>query len=83
MTKQERADLMKMLTLLLKSYPSSKADMQTLALYVEALDDLAYPAVRGGIVETMQTERSFPTVAEIRQATDSMSKHVNHALATA
>ena len=78
MTKQERADLMKMLTLLLKSYPSSKADMQTLALYVEALDDLAYPAVRAGIVKTMHTARFFPTVAEIREATDSMSKHVNH-----
>lgn len=78
MTKPERADLMKMLTLLLKSYPNAKADMQTLALYVEALDNLPYPAVRAGIIKCMHTARFFPTVAEIRDASDSLDKHVNH-----
>lgn len=78
MNANEKKKLTKMLSLLKKSFPSSKADSETLILYVEALSDLPYPAVRAGIIKCMHTAHFFPTVAEIRESSDSLIKHVDH-----
>lgn len=78
MTREEHLRLMKMLTLLRKSFPNSKADSETLALYVEALDDMPIDAVHAGIIKTMQTSHFFPTVAEIREAAESIVREINH-----
>ena len=78
MTNQERASTLKMLTLARKTFPSSKVDAEALTLYVAALDDLTYQQMKAGVIKLLNTATFFPTIAEIRKASEEMVAHVKH-----
>ena len=78
MTNQERASTLKMLTLTRKTFPSSKVDAEALTLYVAALDDLTYQQIKAGVIKLLNTATFFPTIAEIRKASEEMVAHVKH-----
>ena len=78
MTNQDRESSAKLLTLARKSFPSSKADAETITLYLAALDDLTYAQIKAGVLKCMNTAKFFPTIAEIREAAESMVEHANH-----
>ena len=77
MTNQDRESSAKLLTLARKSFPSSKADAETITLYLAALDDLTYAQIKAGVLKCMNTAKFFPTIAEIREAAESMVEHAN------
>lgn len=75
MTNQNKnVKVMQLLTLLSKSYPHSKADGSTLALYVKALEPLSYAQIEAGVTKCMRKCKFFPTVAEIFESAESMTK---------
>lgn len=78
MTNQDRESSAKLLTLARKSFPSSKADAETITLYLAALDDLTYAQIKAGVLKCMNTAKFFPTIAEIREAAESMVEYANH-----
>lgn len=78
MTNQDRESSAKLLTLARKSFPSSKADAETITLYLAALDDLTYAQIKAGVLKCMNTAKFFPTIAEIREEAESMVEHANH-----
>lgn len=78
MTNQDRESSAKLLTLARKTFPSSKADAETITLYLAALDDLTYAQIKAGVLKCMNTAKFFPTIAEIREAAESMVEHANH-----
>ena len=78
MTNQDRESSAKLLALGRKSFPSSKADAETITLYLAALDDLTYAQIKAGVLKCMNTAKFFPTIAEIREAAESMVEHANH-----
>lgn len=78
MTNQDRESSAKLLTLARKSFPSSKTDAETITLYLAALDDLTYAQIKAGVLKCMNTAKFFPTIAEIREAAESMVEHANH-----
>lgn len=77
MTDQERSATVKLLAAVLKGYPSSKADAQTIAVYVSAFEfyGFTFQQVRAGIMKAMRTSKFFPTVAEICEAAEKMEEH--------
>lgn len=75
MTNQNKnIKVMQLLTLLSKSYPHSKADGSTLALYVKALEPLSYAQIEAGVTKCLRKCKYFPTVAEIFEAAESIKK---------
>lgn len=77
MTQKDRDATLKLLMLAKKTFPQSKADAETLLLYVAALDDLTYPQIKAGVLNLMNTAKFFPTIAEIREAAEKMTLHAN------
>lgn len=79
MTEQDRALTVRLLASVLKGYPNSKADAQTLAIYVSAFEfyGMNYQQVRAGVMKAMREARFFPTVAEICTAAEQMVEHAN------
>lgn len=77
MTPQERDNTLKLLAAIRKGYPNTKADAETLIVYVDALDDLTYAQVKAGLMLAMRKSKFFPTVAEICEAADAMTTHAN------
>jgi hypothetical protein len=61
-----------MLTAALLGFPHSKANAETIAFYVMALDDLSFVEVRAAISKLCKTAKFFPTVAEIYEAAESV-----------
>jgi hypothetical protein len=61
-----------MLTAVLLGYPSSKANAETIAFYVMALDDLSFVEIRAALSKLTKTAKFFPTVAEIYEAAESV-----------
>lgn len=79
MTNQNKnIKVMQLLTLLSKSYPHSKADGSTLALYVKALEPLSYAQIEAGVTKCMRKCKFFPTVAEIFESAESMTMTANN-----
>lgn len=79
MTKEERAQTMKLLMTMLKIFPESKLDTDGLALYVIALDDMSYDEVKAGVNMLLQTKKDFyPKPAEIREAAEKVVQHVTN-----
>ena len=76
MTNEDRKKTLALLALARKTFPSSKADGETLALYAMALDDLTYQQIKAGVVKLLNTATFFPTIAEIRKASGEMVRHV-------
>lgn len=64
--------VMKLLTLVNKAYPYSKADGATFALYAKALEPLSYEEINAGITKCLRKCKFFPTVAEIFEAAESI-----------
>lgn len=77
MTQEERAATMKLLAATRKMFPQSKADGDTFALYIAALDDLTFPEIQAGVMKCLRTAKFFPTVAEIYDAAESMQQHAD------
>lgn len=65
---------MKLLTLVNKAYPYSKADGATFALYAKALEPLSYEEINAGITKCLRKCKFFPTVAEIFEAAESIKR---------
>ena len=61
-----------MLTAVLLGYPSSRANAETIAFYVMALDDLSFVEIRAALSKLTKTAKFFPTVAEIYEAAESV-----------
>ena len=79
MTNQNKnVKVMQLLTLLSKSYPHSKADGSTLALYVKALEPLSYAQIEAGVTKCMRKCKFFPTVAEIFESAERMTMTANN-----
>lgn len=78
MTQADRAKTAQLLNAYLKLFPESKADAETLALYIPVLDELTFEQVKAAMIRLMHTARFFPKPAEIFAAAESVSKHVNH-----
>lgn len=64
----------KMLTAALLGFPHSKANAETIAFYVMALDDLTFVEIRAAISKLCKTAKFFPTVAEIYEAAESVKE---------
>lgn len=77
MTPQERDSTLKLLAAVRKGYPNTKADAETLIVYVEALSDLTFAQVKAGLMLAMRKSKFFPTVAEICEAAEAMTAHAN------
>ena len=77
MTQADRAKTAQLLNAYLKLFPESKADAETLALYIPVLDELTFEQVKAAMIRLMHTARFFPKPAEIFAAAESVSKHVN------
>lgn len=78
MTQNDRTKTVQLLNVYLKFFPESKADAETLALYIPVLDELTFEQVKAAMMRLMRTARFFPKPAEIFDAVESVSKHVNH-----
>lgn len=65
-----------MLTAALLGFPASKANAETVAFYVMALDDLSFVEVRAALSKLCKTAKFFPTVAEIYETAESMKETV-------
>ena len=78
MTQADRAKTAQLLNAYLKLFPESKADAETLALYIPVLDELTFEQVKAAMIRLMHTARFFPKPAEIFAAAESVSKHINH-----
>lgn len=78
MTQEDRAKTAQLLNAYLKFFPESKADAETLALYIPVLDELTFEQVKAAMIRLMHTARFFPKPVEIFEAADSVTKHVNH-----
>jgi hypothetical protein len=78
MTQNDRAKTVQLLNVYLKMFPESKADAETLALYIPVLDELSFEQVKAAMMRLMHTAKFFPKPAEIFEAAESVSKHVNH-----
>lgn len=50
------------------AYPNANLPVETVAVYVAALDDLEPGDVAAAVAKIIKTSRFFPTVAEIREA---------------
>lgn len=61
-----------MLTAALLGFPAGKANAETIAFYVMALDDLSFVEVRAALSKLCKTAKFFPTVAEIYEAAESV-----------
>ena len=78
MTAKERDQTMRLLMALLKIFPESKLDADGIALYIMALDDMNYEAVKAGVNMLLQTKKDFyPKPAEIREAAAKLVSHVS------
>ena len=74
MTEREREMTTEMLTAVLLGYPSSRANAETIAFYVMALDDLSFVEIRAALSKLTKTAKFFPTVAEIYEAAESVKQ---------
>lgn len=72
MTSKETEKVMKLLVTCRKAFPHSKADAETLTLYVRLLESLSYAEIEAAVFKTMRTCKFFPTVAEILEAAQSV-----------
>ena len=61
-----------MLAAALRGFPNSKADDDTLLLYVMALDDMPFGEFRAALTKLLKTSHFFPTIAEICEAAESI-----------
>ena len=77
MTAREREEALKMLATALTAFPNSKADGKTLALYVQMLDDLSVTEIKAALYKCIRTAKYFPTIAEIREAAESVKARAN------
>ena len=74
MTEREQEMTTEMLTAVLLGYPSSRANAETIAFYVMALDDLSFVEIRAALSKLTKTAKFFPTVAEIYEAAESVKQ---------
>lgn len=61
-----------MLAAALRGFPYSKADDDTLLLYVMALDDMPFQEFRAALMKLLKTSKFFPSIAEIYEAAGSI-----------
>lgn len=66
-----------MLAAALRGFPNSKADEDTLLLYVMALDDVPFVEFRAALTKLLKTARFFPTIAEICETAESLHHTMN------
>lgn len=58
----------KLVVVLIASYPSTKATIDTVSVYERMLADLDYAAANAAVERLLATARFMPTIAEIRDA---------------
>ncbi|WP_337774344.1 hypothetical protein [Mitsuokella jalaludinii] len=78
MVQEDVSKVMKLLVTCRKAFPSSKADAETLALYVKVLAPLSYAEIEAAVLRIMRTSRFFPTAAEIFEAAEKVKQAANN-----
>ncbi len=66
-----------LLTAFLRGFPHSKADSETVAVYVLSLDDYSPIEIRAAMAKLCRTAKFFPTIAEICEAIESIKATVS------
>ena len=74
MTEQDKKKTAQILAACLKAFPSSKADEETILLYITALDELSFWQVKAALLKLLRTARFFPTVSEILEAAEDVER---------
>lgn len=74
MEQKDVARVMKLLVTCRKAFPASRADAETLALYVKVLEPLSYVEIEAAVMRIMRTAKFFPTPAEIFEAAEKMEQ---------
>lgn len=64
----ERDEAAKLVTMLVKAFPDTKADAGTVKVYVDMILDLDFEATKRGIARILASAKWFPKIAEIREA---------------
>lgn len=77
MEQEDVGKVMKLLVTCRKAFPSSRADAETLALYVKVLAPLSYAEIEAAVLRIMRTAHFFPTAAEIFEAAEKIEQAVN------
>ena len=77
MEQEDVGKVMKLLVTCRKAFPSSRADAETLALYVKVLAPLSYAEVEAAVLRIMRTAKFFPTAAEIFEAAEKVERAAN------
>ena len=66
-----------MLTAALRGFPNSKANDETIMLYVMALDDMPFMEFRAALTKLLKTSKFFPTIADICETAESLRHTMN------
>ena len=77
MEQEDVGKVMKLLVTCRKAFPSSRADAETLALYVKVLAPLSYAEIEAAVLRIMRTAHFFPTAAEIFEAAEKVEQAAN------
>lgn len=77
MVQEDVSKVMKLLVTCRKAFPSSRADAETLALYVKVLAPLSYAEIEAAVLRIMRTAHFFPTAAEIFEAAEKVEQAAN------
>lgn len=72
MTEEDRIRTVKLMSLCHQLYPESKADPETIALYIALLDDLSYDVIKLAMFQLMRTSVFFPKPVEIIEAAETI-----------
>ena len=77
MIADDKKAVLKMLTTAKNAFPHCQATSETLMLYVSMLEDLTVVEIKAALYKLMKTAKFFPTIAEIREAADSVKTQAN------
>lgn len=72
MTQEDRIRTVQLMSLCHQLYPESKADPETVALYVPILEDLNYEIIKLAMFQLLRTSRFFPKPVEIIEAAETI-----------
>ena len=72
MTQEDRIRTVQLMSLCHQLYPESKADPETVALYVPILEDLNYEVIKLAMFQLLRTSRFFPKPVEIIEAAETI-----------
>lgn len=73
----DKKTIIKIMSPLLCGYPTFKMDESMVQVYTVALSDLTEDQLSAAVMRCLRTCKFFPAIAEIREAAESLTDHVN------